>query len=37
MARLGLPPVRYEGPGAYEASPAFKHWLIQLTPDDCLP
>jgi hypothetical protein len=37
MARLGLPPVRYEGPGAYEDSPAFKHWLIQLTPKDCLP
>jgi hypothetical protein len=37
MARLGLPPVRYEGPGAYEDSPAFKHWLIQLTPEDCLP
>lgn len=37
MARLGLPPVRYEGPGAYEDSPAFTHWLIQLTPDDCLP
>jgi hypothetical protein len=37
MARLGLPPVRYEGPGAYEDSPAFTHWLIQLTPEDCLP
>ncbi|HOZ32108.1 MAG TPA: hypothetical protein PLM52_04455 [Tabrizicola sp.] len=37
MARLGLPAVRYEGPGAYEDSPAFKHWLIQLTPEDCLP
>jgi hypothetical protein len=37
MARLGLPPVRYEGPGAYEDSPAFKHWLIRLTPEDCLP
>lgn len=37
MARLGLPPVRYEGPGAYEDSPAFMHWLIQLTPEDCLP
>jgi len=24
MARLGLPPVRYEGPGAYEDNPAFK-------------
>jgi hypothetical protein len=35
MARLGLPPVRYEGPGAYEESPAFRHWLIQLTPEDC--
>jgi hypothetical protein len=37
MARLGLPPVRYEGPGAYEDNPAFKHWLIQLTPEDCHP
>ncbi len=37
MARLGLPPVRYEGPGAYEDSPAFRHWLIRLTPDDCAP
>jgi hypothetical protein len=37
MARLGLPPVRYEGPGAYEDNPAFKHWLIQLAPDDCRP
>jgi hypothetical protein len=37
MARLGLPPVRYEGPGPYEESPGFKKWLIQLTPDDCLP
>ncbi len=37
MARLGLPPIRYEGPGAYEDSPAFKHWLIRLTPEDCLP
>jgi hypothetical protein len=37
MARLGLPPVRYDGAGAYEDSPAFKHWLIQLTPEDCLP
>ena len=37
MARLGLPAVRYEGPGAYEDNPAFKHWLIQLTPEDCLP
>lgn len=37
MARLGLPPVRYEGPGAFEDSPAFKHWLIQLAPEDCLP
>jgi hypothetical protein len=37
MARLGLPPVRYDGPGTYEDSPAFKHWLIQLTPGDCLP
>jgi hypothetical protein len=37
MARLGLPSVRYEGPGAYEDNPAFKHWLIQLTPEDCQP
>jgi hypothetical protein len=37
MARLGLPPVRYEGPGNYEDNPAFKHWLIRLTPEDCLP
>ncbi|MBD1203262.1 MAG: hypothetical protein H9533_03905 [Rhodobacteraceae bacterium] len=37
MARLGLPPVRYEGPGAYEESPAFRHWLIQLTPEECQP
>jgi hypothetical protein len=37
MAGLGLPPVRYEGPGAYEDNPAFKHWLIQLTPEDCHP
>jgi hypothetical protein len=37
MARLGLPPVRYEGPGAYEQSPAFTHWLIQLAPEDCQP
>jgi hypothetical protein len=37
MARLGLPPVRYEGPGAYEDNPAFRHWLIRLTPEDCLP
>ena len=37
MARLGLPPVRYEGTGAYEDNSAFKHWLIQLTPEDCLP
>lgn len=37
MARLGLPPVRYEGPGAYEDSRAFRQWLIQLTPEDCLP
>jgi hypothetical protein len=37
MARLGLPPVRYEGPGTYEQNPSFKHWLIQLRPEDCLP
>lgn len=37
MARLGLPPARYDGPGAYEDSPGFKHWLIRLTPEDCQP
>ncbi len=37
MARLGLPPVCYEGPRAYEDSPAFTQWLIQLTPEDCQP
>jgi hypothetical protein len=37
MARLGLPPVRYEGPGAYEDNPAFTQWLIRLTPEDCRP
>lgn len=37
MARLGLPPVRYEGPGPYEDNPAFKHWLIRLTSEDCEP
>jgi hypothetical protein len=37
MERLGLPPVHYEGKGAYEDSPAFRHWLIRLTPEDCLP
>jgi hypothetical protein len=37
MARLGLPPVRYEGPGSYELSPAFQRWLILLTPEDCAP
>jgi hypothetical protein len=37
MARLGLPPVRFEGKGAYEDSAAFKKWLIQLTPEDCRP
>jgi hypothetical protein len=37
MARLGLPPVRYEGPGAYEDNPAFQHWLFLLTPEDCTP
>lgn len=37
MARLGLPPVRYEGPGAYQDSPGFKQWLIQLRPEECLP
>jgi ATP-dependent protease ClpP protease subunit len=35
MAQLGLPPVRYEGAGRYEDSPAFKRWLILLTPEDC--
>ena len=35
MAHLGLPPVRYEGPGPYELSPAFQRWLILLTPEDC--
>jgi hypothetical protein len=37
MARLSLPPVRYEGQGPYERSPAFQRWLIQLTPEDCRP
>ncbi len=37
MARLGLPPVSYEGPGAYEDNSGFTHWLIRLTPEDCLP
>lgn len=37
MARLGLPPVRYEGQGRYEESPAFRRWLILLTPEDCKP
>jgi hypothetical protein len=37
MARLGLPPVRYEGPGPYEKNPAFQRWLIQLTPEECKP
>ncbi len=37
MARLGLPPVRYEGPGPYEDNPAFRHWLIRLTTEDCQP
>jgi hypothetical protein len=35
MARLGLPPVKFEGQGRYEDSPAFKRWLILLTPEDC--
>jgi ATP-dependent protease ClpP protease subunit len=35
MARLGLPPVRYAGPGRYEESSGFRRWLIQLTPEDC--
>jgi hypothetical protein len=37
MARLGLPPVTYQGPGRYEENPAFKRWLIRLTPEDCRP
>jgi hypothetical protein len=37
MARLGLPPARYEGPSAHEDNPAFRQWLILLTPEDCLP
>jgi hypothetical protein len=37
MVRLGLPPVRYEGAGPYEENPAFRHWLIKLTAEDCLP
>lgn len=37
MARLGLPPVRYEGQGRYEDSAAFNKWLILLTPEDCQP
>jgi hypothetical protein len=35
MARLGLPPVTFEGEGRYEESPAFRRWLILLTPEDC--
>jgi hypothetical protein len=35
MARMGLPPVRYEGTGRYEESAAFRRWLILLTPEDC--
>lgn len=37
MARLGLPPVKYQGRGPYEESPAFRRWLIQLKPEDCTP
>lgn len=37
MARLGLPPVRYLGPTAYEDNPAFRRYLIRLTPEDCEP
>lgn len=37
MARLGLPPVKYKGRGRYENNPAFKQWLIQLKPKDCIP
>lgn len=37
MARLGLPPIRYEGPGPYETNPAFQRWLIKLTPEECVP
>jgi ATP-dependent protease ClpP protease subunit len=35
MALLGLPPVTYQGQGRYEDSPAFRRWLILLTPADC--
>lgn len=35
MARLGLPPVTFQGQGRYEDSPAFRRWLILLTPEDC--
>lgn len=35
MARLGLPPVTYEGAGAYEDNPALRPYLIQLTPEGC--
>jgi hypothetical protein len=35
MARLGLPPVTFEGEGPYEQSEAFRRWLIRLTPEDC--
>jgi hypothetical protein len=35
MARLGLPPVTFEGEGRYEESAAFRRWLILLTPEDC--
>jgi hypothetical protein len=35
MAKLGLPPVRFEGQGPYEQSAAFQRWLILLTPADC--
>lgn len=37
MAKLGLPPVTFEGKGAYEDRAAFNKWLIQLMPEDCLP
>jgi hypothetical protein len=35
MAKLGLPPVTYQGPGRYEESPGFRRWLILLKPEDC--
>ena len=35
MARLGLPPVTYQGQGAYEENPTFRRYLILLTRKDC--